>query len=253
MGLLGGEAAVRAVTPTAWPGGAGSWQMKRHTAKKAEIAAGGAPVVFIGDSITHYWERRGKAAWTAAFGSGPRRALNLGTSGDRTEHVLWRLTAGGELDGYEAACIVLMIGTNNTGHFPLEKESPADTVQGIRRILQVIAEKQPRARTILTAVFPRGAGADDARRRRNDAVNREIRKFADGRRVVWCDLTGKFLSKDGTLSKTIFPDRLHPNARGYAIWAEAVVPLVDRVLAAKPGETVDPLVFPAPAVTRAGK
>jgi len=36
------------------------------------------------------WELQGKLAWQANFGD--LSALNLGYAGDRTEHVLWRLT-----------------------------------------------------------------------------------------------------------------------------------------------------------------
>lgn len=238
IGIFSSNAAIRAVTPTAWNGNPKCWQMARHNEKMKEVAAGGAPVVFIGDSITHYWEGSGRQVWQKFFAEGPRRAINLGTSADRTEHVLWRLTEGGELDGYEAKCILLMIGTNNSGHFPFEKEPPVDTILGIREILRVIAEKQPKARVILTAIFPRGATADDACRRRNDVVNKEIARFADGKRVIWCDFSDKFLSADGRLSPELFPDLLHPGERGYEIWAGSVVPLVDKVLSALPGETI---------------
>ena len=241
LGAFSSSAAIRAVTPTAWNGDPKCWQMTRHEAKMKEVKAGGAPVVFIGDSITHFWEGAGRSVWQKFFAEGPRRAINLGTSADRTEHVLWRLTEGGELDGYEAKCILLMIGTNNSGHFPFEKEPPVDTIFGIREILRVIAEKQPKARTILTSIFPRGATAADGYRRRNDIVNKEIAKFADGKRVIWCDFSDKFLSADGRLSPELFPDLLHPGERGYEIWAGSVVPLVDKVLSALPGESIPSL------------
>ena len=236
--------AIRAVTPTAWNGNPNDWQMKRHAEKMAVVTNGGAKVVFIGDSITHFWETNGKAQWAKYFADGPRKALNLGTSADRTENVLWRITEGRELDGYEAKCILLMIGTNNSGHFPFEKEPPVDTILGIRRILDVIREKQPKARTILTAIFPRGATAADACRRRNDVVNKELATFADGKSVIWCDFSDKYLDASGRLSVEIFPDLLHPNALGYEIWASSVIPLVDKVLAAGPDEAI-PSVWPS--------
>ena len=236
--------AIRAVTPTAWDGNPNCWQMKRHHEKMAVVTNGGAKVVFIGDSITHFWETNGGTQWRKYFAEGPRKALDLGTSADRTEHVLWRLTEGRELDGYEAKVILLMIGTNNSGHFPFEKEPPIDTICGIREILRVIAEKQPNARTILTAIFPRGADANDAYRRRNDVVNKAIAKFADGKKVIWCDFSDKFLDAQGRLSREIFPDLLHPNDLGYEMWASAVIPLVDKALAAKPDEVI-PSVWPS--------
>ena len=186
----------------------------------------------------------GKEQWAKYFADGRYRALNLGTSGDRTEHVLWRLTEGHELDGYEAKAILLMIGTNNTGHFPFEKEPPVDTILGVAEILKVIAEKQPTARTILTSVFPRGKDAADPCRLRNNVVNKELAKFADGRKVIWCDFSDKFLDAGGRLSRDLFPDLLHPNALGYEIWASAVLPLIDRVLAADKDEPI-PSVWPS--------
>ena len=230
--------AIRAVTPTAWNGNPDCWQMKRHNEKMAAVTNGGEKVVFIGDSITHFWENSGKIQWNRYFANGPRKALNLGTSADRTEHVLWRITEGRELDGYEAKVILLMIGTNNSGHFPFEKEPPIDTILGIRKILDVIKEKQPNARTILTAIFPRGADASSDFRRRNDVVNKEIATFADGKSVIWCDFTDKFLDAEGRLSRELFPDLLHPNARGYEIWASAVIPLIDKCLAVGPDEII---------------
>ena len=238
---------IRAVTPDAWKGDPNCWQMKRHAEKMAFVTNGGEKVVFIGDSITHFWETAGKAQWAKYFAKGPRKALDLGTSADRTEHVLWRITDGGELDGYEAKVILLMIGTNNTGHFPPENETPIDTIMGIRRILDVIKEKQPNARTILTAIFPRGESPSDEHRRRNDVVNKEIATFADGKSVIWCDFSDKFLDAQGRLSRELFPDLLHPNARGYEIWAGAVIPLIDRCLAADTDEVI-PSVWPSSPV-----
>ncbi len=226
--------AVRAVTPTAWDGDPNCWQMKRHNATMDIVTNGGAKVVFIGDSITHGWESAGKEQLKKYFGEGDFKMLNLGTGGDRTEHVLWRLTKGKELDGYEAKVVFVQIGTNNTGHFPRAEEPPVDTIIGIRKILRVVAEKQPRAKIVLTAIFPRGADITDACRRRNAVVNREIAKFADGKTIFWLDFNCQFLTADGRLPRELFPDLLHPAARGYEIWASAALPYAQAALAGTP-------------------
>ena len=157
------------------------------------------------------------------------KMLDLGTSADRTEHVLWRLE-NGELDGYEAKFVHLMIGTNNAGHFSFEEEPPADTILGIRQILAKIREKQPKAVVVLSAIFPRGAHADDSIRLRNDVVNKEIRKFCDGKTVFWCDFTDQFMTVEGDLPRELFPDLLHPGPLGYEIWFSAVKPYIDYAL-----------------------
>ena len=231
---LGARAEVRAVTPTVWEGGnTNSWQMKRHVAKLAEIRErGGAPIVFVGDSITHFWEM--DRTWTNLLNVAGYDALNLGYGADRTEHVLWRITEGRELDGYKAKAVVLLIGTNNTGHNPLEKESPLDTERGIRKVVQVIREKQPEAMIIVTAIFPRGATADDPCRQRNAVVNTRLKDLVKEKNVVWCDLTKKFVEADGWLPRRLFPDLLHPVTPGYQIWFEGIRPYLDAALAGRP-------------------
>jgi lysophospholipase L1-like esterase len=208
-------------TPT--PRDAG-W-IKRVERDAAQARKGGWDVVFIGDSITDFWQSHGKAEWAKAFA--PFKALNLGISADRTEHVLWRLD-NGQLENNQPKLFVVMIGTNNTGHRPADKESTADTVAGIKAILDRLAQKAPHSKVLLHAIFPRGATPQDAHRQRNEAINAEIQKFADNKRVFWMNINDKFLQSDGTLSKEVMPDLLHPNAKGYAIWAEAILPFIQK-------------------------
>lgn len=218
---------VRAVTPDQWGGKKDGVQMKRHNLFKKRIAEGAGEVVFIGDSITHFWET--KKSWKKHFGAGSRKALNLGISADRTEHVLWRITEGGELDGYEAKVVVLLIGTNNAGHHTFEKEPPVDTVHGIKKIIHVIRTKQPKARVLLTAIFPRGASKDDPYRLRNETVNDAIKEFCNGKTVVWCDFNDALVDEKGD-SKKYFHDRLHPSDNGYEVIESMLVPIIDEAL-----------------------
>ena len=197
------------------------------------VEKGGAPFVFIGDSITCGFETgAGREVWAKYFGGkdAPFPAINLGFGGDCTEQVLYRI-AHGELDGYEAKAVVLMIGTNNTGHRDETEEPPVDTVLGVKACVDAIRARQPKAKIVLCSIFPRGATAQDEARRRNDVVNRELRKFADGRHVFWCDLSHRLMRTDGTLPTELFPDLLHPSELGYEIWASAVIPYFDGLAA----------------------
>ena len=137
----------------------------------------------IGDSITHGWENRGKAAWSEFYAK--RNAFNIGYSGDRTEHVIWRLQHG-EIDGIAPKLAVIMIGTNNTGH---RQDPPEQTAAGIKKILEVLKKKLPRTRVLLLAVFPRGATNDDKLRKINDGINKSIQGLADGKRVHFLNLS----------------------------------------------------------------
>lgn len=205
------------------------WWMPRHAEKLQEIAgrkAAGVPtgLVFIGDSITHHWEKDHRDLWDSMWGR--YHPLNLGYGGDRTENVLWRLQHG-ELDGIAPKLIVLMIGTNNNG---LRHDAPASTVAGIVRDIAEIRLRQPRAKLLLLAIFPRGATPGDAARRVNDRVNAMLPRLADGKHVFYLDINQAFLTPDGTLSPAIFPDLLHPNADGYQRWYRALAQEVDRLL-----------------------
>jgi beta-glucosidase len=205
------------------------WWMPRHQEKLAEIARRKAAgettgLVFIGDSITHNWEKENKPLWDGFYGR--YHPLNLGYGGDRTENVLWRLQHG-EVDGIAPKVAVLMIGTNNNG---LRHDDPAITVAGIRRDIQELQRRLPRTKVLLLAIFPRGERADDGLRLTNDKVNALLPALADGKRVVFLNINKAFLASDGSLSKEIMPDLLHPNDKGYRIWAAAMQPELDRMM-----------------------
>jgi hypothetical protein len=48
--------------------------------------------------------------------------------------------------------------------------------------------------------------------------------------VAYLDIGAKFLAADGTLPKDVMPDLLHPNEKGYQIWADAIVDKVKQLL-----------------------
>jgi beta-glucosidase len=117
--------------------------------------------------------------------------------------------------------IVMMIGTNNTGH----RQDPAEqTSAGIEAIVKELKKKMPEAKILLLAIFPRGATADDPLRQLNRQINERIAKLADETQVYFQDIGSVFLDAQGNLSKELMPDLLHPNEKGYQLWAEALEP-----------------------------
>ena len=200
------------------------WWMPRHREKvrAANQNAASTKVVFVGDSITQGWEGAGKDLWARHIA--PLGALNLGFSGDRTEHVLWRLHNGEWPASLQPETTVIMIGTNNTGH--ANGQPAEETAVGIQLIVEDILDRAPHTRIVLLAIFPRGKTASDPKRRINDAINRSIAKLADHPQVEFHDLTPRFLDPQGNLPATIMPDALHPNPAGYQIWLDALLPLL---------------------------
>jgi len=64
----------------------------------------------------------------------------------------------------------------------------------------------------------------------NDNVNKLIAQYNGHWNIKYLDINAKLLEADGTLSKDIMPDLLHPNGKGYAIWADAIVPEIQAAL-----------------------
>ena len=195
------------------------WWAKRHAEMNLKASARPHDLLFIGDSITQGWEGAGRKTWEKYYGK--RKALNLGISGDRTEHVIWRLNNGNLRKQQKAKVAVVMIGTNNTGH---RDQDPGETADGVTRILSILRARCPDAKVLLLGVFPRDASPDGPKRRINDALNEKLATLHDGERVHFLDIGKHFLNGKGHLPKELMPDYLHPREKGYELWAEAIEP-----------------------------
>jgi lysophospholipase L1-like esterase len=190
------------------------WWQDRHGGFVARAKKGDVNVVFIGDSITHDWEGKGKEVWKKNFE--PLKAANFGIGGDQTSHVLWRITKGKELEGISPKAFVVMIGTNNMGH-----QTAKQIAGGVKAIVGELKKQKPKAQILLLAIFPRDAMPGTANRKKIAETNKILAKLAD-KQVHYLDIGDKFLDKKGVLSKDIMPDALHLSEKGYGIWADAI-------------------------------
>ncbi|WP_246145726.1 GDSL-type esterase/lipase family protein [Brevifollis gellanilyticus] len=187
-------------------------------------------IVLIGDSITHFWGgkpdggrigNRGTETWESLFGK--RRVLNLGFGWDRTQNALKRIELG-ELDGLKPKAIVIHIGTNNTAQTEnCRSNTPEEIAAGIGAIVEQCQKKCPGAKVIVMAIFPRGKMADNPKRAELAKINAVLAAAQkDKPGVTYLDITDKWLEPDGSISKEVMPDSLHPNQKGYGVWAEAL-------------------------------
>ncbi len=200
---------------------------RNENRRKGFLEAGKKPgiqIVFLGDSISDSWPGRGKEAWNEHYA--PFNAVSFGVSGERTEDTLGHIE-GGVLDALNPKVVVIMIGTNNIGHFPDEK--PEWTAAGVKKIIEKVHAKLPKTKVLLLGVFPRGT-KDSPHRKAVEGINAVISKYGDGKKVTYLDLTSKFLDESGEIPKDIMPDKLHPTAAGYKIWAEAMKPTLDALM-----------------------
>ncbi len=158
----------------------------------------------------------------------PRKAVNLGFSGDRTQHVLWRLE-NGEIDGISPKLAVIMIGTNNSNGKDNTAEEIAD---GIKVICRKLRKELPEMKILILAIFPR-APKPCPQRAKNEKASELASKIADGKMIHYLNINKQFLTEDGTLTKEIMPDFLHPNTKGYEIWAKAMEPKIAELMGEK--------------------
>lgn len=201
----------------------------RHELTSAAVRKAKSQVLFIGDSITHFfggakfdsYALRGQPTWDEFYA--PRNAGNLGFGWDRTENVLWRLQHGA-VEGISPKVVVIMIGTNNTGI-----NAAPEIAQGITAIVQEIQKRLPTSKILLLGVFPRGQKPGPQRDKIAE-VNSLIAELHHPPAVTYLDIGSKFLNGEGEISKDIMPDFLHPNEKGYRIWAEAMEPTLKTLL-----------------------
>jgi len=175
------------------------WWAQRHNAVLAQVKANpNSGLVLLGDSITQNYDKTRTPdenfypTWQRFYGS--RTALNAGFSGDRTEHVLWRLEHG-EIDGIRPRAVVLLIGTNNTA----AGQSPADVELGIDAVVDKLREKLPQASIVLVGILPSEISE------KKSAADREINRYLSNRyavdpKVAFLDIGAVFF-KDGKLVK----------------------------------------------------
>ena len=85
-----------------------------------------------------------------------------------------------------------------------------------------IRSRIPDAKILMLAIFPRGLPGD-AVRDRLAQVNKLIARLDDQKHVFFMDIGSKFLDDKGVfLPESFRPDNLHPQAKGYDIWGQAV-------------------------------
>ena len=217
------------------------WWADRHKVLlKAAQDHPDTQLLLIGDSITNNYDKRNppdenfQPTWKQFYE--PRKALNLGLSGDTTANVLWRLDHG-EVDGLHPKVAMVLIGTNNTGW---RRQTAEQTESGIDAVVADLERKLPETRILLLGILPSGISASKSDR--DSAVNRYLAAcYGENPRVTYLDI-GSIFYTDGKLNASIFYDPrlpqpgspLHPDTRGQRRMAEAIEPTLAKLMGDSP-------------------
>lgn len=173
-------------------------------------------ILLIGNSITHYWGgepaaaiARGTDSWDKLFKG--KIVRNLGFGWDRIENALWRIYHG-ELDGFDAEKIVLLMGTNN-----LDTNTNDEIIEGIKELVSAVRYRQPKAQIYVTGILPRAWEES-----RIAALNDMLKIRLHTEEATFVDMSSEFLQPDGHIINELFTDGLHPNKEGYQRMAKVL-------------------------------
>jgi hypothetical protein len=231
------------------------WWKHRFEHSLVRVREGHVGLIWLGDSITQNWELAMPApyadyvpVWQRFYGD--RQAVNMGFTGDTTASVIWRLDHG-EVDGISPRVVILLIGANDLGRVHW---NAAQTVGGIKAVIDILHRKLPETKVILLGVLPsrRTAWADV----QTVAINKALASdFQGSPFVIFMDV-GHVMLKNGQPDADLYLDPkmsklsaamlipthpeiahmtvpgvlLHPDAFGMGRIAAAIEPRLHRLM-----------------------
>ena len=206
-------------------------EAQRHD-RFIEIARNGdIDLVFFGTTSTEMWswKDRGRSVWDREFGS--LKAANFGSQGSQFKSLLWRMR-NGELDGYRAKLFVLNFGPGDDRIANPFDDRSAELVEGYRSVIAEIRARQPQAKILLLAGFPRGRLTRESWREITEANAGVLAQLADGETVFYADFGERFYLPDGSYNREYWgmpgPAGVGAQVPLFELWAEELQPWLDR-------------------------
>jgi lysophospholipase L1-like esterase/tetratricopeptide (TPR) repeat protein len=182
----------------------------RHAATIAAAPRSRVDIVLLGDSLAQQWPAE---VWAG------RVAFNLGSSGDRTQHVFWRLACFDD-GAIDASAVVLMVGVNNL----LRGDEVQSIAEAIGDVIGQTRRVAPGAKIAVVALPPFGPDfrfRDDDRKLLNASLSEMPDVIVVGEQAHWAPRS--------TEAGCYQPDAVHFTLAGY----ERLTAATARALAAR--------------------
>jgi hypothetical protein len=196
---------------------------------------GDIDLVFFGATPTEMWawKDRGRAVWDRELG--PLKAANFGSQGTRFESLLWRMQ-NGELDGYRAKLIVLQFDEGGRIADPFSADREPKFLAGYSSLIAEIRARQPQAKILLLAPFPRGLPRDQfthrSWREMADANAAVYAKLTDDDTVFYANIGERFFLPNGSYNYDYWgmpgPAGVGMQPAAFEVWAEELEPWLAR-------------------------
>lgn len=184
-------------------------------------------LLMLGNSITQglggerqrITSRAGQQAMDEAIGKGAWE--NAGISGDRTQHLLWRLkNCNYNRCSPEVAVITIGINNINAG------DEAKDVAEGIVACAEEARRQMPDTRIILLGLLPAGKPVNAWMRKACDEVHAHLKR-ANIKDVEYINPTSWFTLDNGELNTALYSkDNLHLSAEGYKVWSKKIAELI---------------------------
>ncbi|MGN6618838.1 MAG: GDSL-type esterase/lipase family protein [Ilyomonas sp.] len=173
-------------------------------------------IIFLGNSITY------GTNWNELLQL--PEARNRGISGDITFGVLERLD---EVIEGQPAKVFILIGIND-----ISRNIPDSIIlSNDKKIVERIKAGSPQTKIYFQTLMPVNGTFNKFKNHYNKdehilAVNEGLKKLAQEENITLIDLYPHFLDNENRLKKEYTFDGLHPNAAGYEVWKQILLPYV---------------------------
>ena len=172
----------------------------------SEYTGQGKDIVFIGDSLTEFYD------WQERFPG--HRVFNLGIAGEPVEGLLGRMSHIRTVI-VRADLIFVMTGINNIAM------GDYDIIPKYEKILNTIISDSTGAGVIIESVLPvRLSWLDNVE---IEKINSGLQKIAQRKKIRYFDLYSLFVDARGKpIPEYLSEDGVHLSERGYEVWSAAI-------------------------------
>jgi len=174
-------------------------------------------VVFLGDSITSFWDL------TKYFPGRPY--VNRGIAGQTTSQMLLRFEQ--DVVSLQPETVVILAGTNDIARHMGEPEIEANY-----RALAELSSAN-RIKVVFASLLPVHNYTFDSAltfrpMRKITALNTWLKQYCELNRLTYLDYFSAMVDERGLLKKDFSPDGVHPNAEGYRVMAMLVGSVLEK-------------------------